>query len=126
MLLLPLPSVNVYGAAVSETMCYLFAAICVIIYLKIKVGLKMQASSVLKPLAAGLLMTLFITAALASAPNVFGTSAGTLALIALSAAVYAAALSLLKTFDRQELDLLPVKNRKVNTYDNGSGNGAQG
>lgn len=126
MLLLPLPSVNVYGAAISETMCYLFAAICVIIYLKIKVGLKMQASSVLKPLAAGLLMTLFITAALASAPNVFGTSAGTLALIALSAAVYAAALSLLKTFDRQELDLLPVKNRKVNTYDNGSGNGAQG
>ncbi len=112
LVLLPNPSVNIYGAAISETLCYLFATVCVIIYLKVKIGLKIDTSQcVLKPMAAGLLMTLCITVAIAFANNVFGTTVGTLALIALSGAVYFATLFALKAFDKSELSFLPVKQK---------------
>ena len=62
-------------------------------------------------MAAGLLMTLCITVAIAFANNVFGTTVGTLALIALSGAVYFATLFALKAFDKSELSFLPVKQK---------------
>lgn len=108
--LLPNSQVNIFGAAISETMCYLFGAICVIIYLKKSLGLNLDVSScVVKPLASGLAMTLCITIAVAFASNVFCTKFGTLLLIALCGCVYFASLSLLKAFNTSELVLSPSK-----------------
>ncbi len=110
--LLPKPQINIYAAAISETLCYLFAAVCVIIYLRVKIGFRTDAVSCLvKPLGSCMLMTLFITVALTFFGNVFAGTLGTLLLIALSGAVYLAGLVLLKTFDRSELPFLPVKQK---------------
>lgn len=113
LVLLPLPSVNIYGAAISETLCYLFATICVIIYLRTKIGLKIDASQcVLKPMAAGMLMTLLITVAVSFAEEVFSTKIGTLVLIALAGTAYFATLFTLKVFDKSELSFLPIKQKR--------------
>jgi len=112
LILLPNPSVNIYGAAISETLCYLFATVCVIIYLKVKIGLKMDAAQcLLKPMAAGMFMTLCITVSVSFASAVFTTKLGTLLLIVLSGGVYFATLFLLKAFDKSELSFLPVKSK---------------
>ncbi len=117
LILLPDPKVNVYGAAISETLCYLFATVCVIMYLRRSVGLRVDGNAcVVKPLAAGMLMTLVITLAVAFASGVVETTLGTLALIAVCAAVYLGALWLLKTFDRTELGMLSVCKQKNDTY----------
>lgn len=121
LVLLPNSNVNIYGAAISETLCYLFATVCVIIYLRIKVGLKIDSTQcLLKPMAAGLFMTLCITLAVVFAENVFATKLGTLLLIAIAAIVYFSTISLLKVFQ----DDLPFKMKtRGTTNDNGCGNG---
>lgn len=110
LLLLPNPKVNIYGAAISETLCYLFATVCVIIYLKRKIGLKVDvARCVIKPLAASACMALFITLALAFAKGVVSSPVGTLCLIAAAGCVYLAAIWLLKTFQSSELPKFGAK-----------------
>ena len=112
LILLPKPEVNIYGAAISETLCYLFAASCVIIYLNRSVGLRVDGyTCVVKPLAAGMLMTLVITVAIGFAKDVFSGTLGTLVLIALCAIVYLSALWLLKVFDKSEIALLGKRNK---------------
>ena len=112
LIMLPNPQINIYGAAISETLCYLFATVCVIIYLRKKVGLKMDVPSCLvKPLSASMLMTLCITLALAFLPNLVSGTIGTLLLIAVSGAVYFAGLYALKVFDRSELTFLPARKK---------------
>lgn len=112
LVLLPIPSVNIYGAAISETLCYLFATICVIIYLRTKIGLKIDATQcVLKPMASGMLMTLLITIAVSFAGDVFTTKLGTLILIALAGTAYFATLFTFKVFDKSELSFLPIKQK---------------
>lgn len=105
---LPNPQINIYGAAISETLCYLFATVCVTIYLRKKVGLKLDfTQSLIKPLAAGSLMTLCITVATLFAGNVFGGTLGTLILIALAGVIYVATVFVLKVFSSNELKMLP-------------------
>ncbi len=112
LLLLPNSKINIYGAAISETLCYLFAAVCVIIYLKAKVGLKMDITQCLvKPLVAGMFMTLLITVAVVFAKSVFVSTLGTLLLIALSGVVYFCMLSLFKVFTREEISFNLLKKR---------------
>ena len=111
--LLPNSQINIYGAAISETLCYLFATVCVIIYLARKVKLKIDVNAcILKPLAAGLLMTLFITVALTLLDNFFVGTLGTLLMIASAGGIYFGALFALKVFDRSELAFLPVKQKQ--------------
>lgn len=103
LVLLPNPKVNIYGAAISETLCYLFATVCVIIYLKVKIGLKLDVGqSVVKPLAAGAAMSLIVTVAVVFAKKVFFTPLGTVALIVVAAVTYFAAVSWLKTFSKAD------------------------
>lgn len=112
LLLLPNSQINIYGAAISETLCYLFATVCVIIYLRVKVGLKADVTQcLLKPMAAGLFMTLCITVAVSFAGKLFSSNFGTLLLIAISCVVYFAMVSLLKVFSKEEMSLLPAKQK---------------
>ena len=110
LVLLPMDNINIYGAAISETMCYLFATVCVIIYLKVKVGLKLDfAQSFVKPLSAGMLMTLCITLCVTLAEKFLSNTIGTLIVIALAGAVYFATIFWLKVFDKNEFKVLPSK-----------------
>ncbi len=116
LILLPIPKVNIYGAAVSETLCYLFATVCVIIYLSVKIKLKIDmANCVLKPLAASLVMTLGITVMTGFAGDFVSGKIGTLVTIVIACALYFATLSMLKVFDKSELSLLPSGHKKKNT-----------
>ena len=113
LVLLPNSQINIYGAAISETLCYLFATVCVIIYLRKKVKLRIDVNAcVLKPLAAGLLMTLFVTIALTLLNNFFVGTLGTLIMIAIAGGIYFGALFALKVFDRSELAFLPVRQKQ--------------
>ncbi len=104
LVLLPISTINIYGASISETMCYLFATVCVIIYLKAKVGLKINVNAcVLVPLAGCFVMTLIISIALLLLPELFANGLGTIVLIALSAVAYFVTLIALKAFDKTEL-----------------------
>ena len=106
---LPNPQINIYGAAISETLCYLFATICVTIYLRKKVGLKLDLSQCLiKPISAGCLMTLCITVATLFAGSVFQGGFGTLILIALSGIIYISTVFVLKVFNKSELKMMPI------------------
>ena len=110
LILLPISNINIYGAAISETMCYLFATVCVIIYLRVKVGLKLDfAQSLLKPLSAGMLMTLCRTIGVTLCEQLFASKLGTLVMIALAGGVYFATLLWLKVFDKNEFKILPTK-----------------
>ena len=112
LVLLPKPQINIYAAAISETLCYLFATVCVIIYLRVKVGLRLDAGACLiKPLACGMLMTLCLTVAIAFLSNVFQGTVGTLALIAIAGAIYFVGLFALKVFNRNEIPFLPAKQK---------------
>ncbi len=106
-LLLPIDSINIYGAAISETLCYLFSMICVIIYTSKVLHLSLDVgNTVLKPIAASLVMTLAITAMSATVPQFVGSTIGTLCTIALSGLVYLAVTVLLRVFDTEEISLL--------------------
>ena len=109
---LPNAKINIYGAAISETLCYLFATVYVIIYLKRKVGLKLDANQcIVKPMAAGVLMTLCILIATLFTNGAFASTWGTLLLIALAGGIYFATIFVLKVFDRSELTFLPAKQK---------------
>ncbi len=112
LLLLPNSQINIYGAAISETLCYLFATVCVIIYLRVKVGLKTDVMPcIVKPLASCMLMTLVLTVALTFGGGLFNGVVGTLVLIAVAALVYLSGICALKVFDRSELPFLPAKQK---------------
>ena len=112
LILLPNAQINIYAAAISETLCYLFATVCVIIYLRVKVSMKMDVQQCLvKPLSASMLMTLGITLALTFASNIVSSTLGTLLLIAGAGAIYFVGLYVLKVFNRSELSFLPIKQK---------------
>ncbi len=111
LILLPNPQINIYGAAISETLCYLFAAVCVILYLRKKIGLKLEiTSSLVKPLSATMVMTLFITICVAFGGKKFQSNWGTLMLIAFAGIVYFGAMFALGVFDSSELMRYKSKN----------------
>ncbi|MCM1043004.1 MAG: polysaccharide biosynthesis protein [Corallococcus sp.] len=112
LILLPIPTVNIYGAAISETLCYLFAAVSVIIYMTAKLHFKIPLNDcLLKPLACSLIMTLVITLMTSFASDFVNSKLGTLVTIAVAGVVYFVSVFALKVFDKSELKMLPVKQR---------------
>lgn len=105
LILLPIEGVNIYGAAVSETLCYLFAAVSGLIYLRLKQGLKVDfTTNVLKPTACSLVMLLSLLALTIGAAGFISTWVGTLVAIALCVVIYFAMVYQLKIFNEGELN----------------------
>ena len=87
--LLSNPKINIYGSAISETICYLFACAFAIIYTTSKLKLRFDVTeTVLKPLACTLAMTLLITLFCVFKSEFVFSSLGTILLVALSGVVY--------------------------------------
>ncbi|MEG2015401.1 MAG: polysaccharide biosynthesis C-terminal domain-containing protein, partial [Clostridia bacterium] len=85
LILLPIDSINIYGAGISETLCFAFVAISDIIYLNKKLKMKLDSEVITKPLAACLCMTLALVAINALFVNVSRSTIG--ALIEITVAV---------------------------------------
>lgn len=104
LILLPIDGINIYGAAVSELLCYIFAAVAGIIYLRAKQGLKIDFTmNVLKPTACSLVMLLGLLALTLGAASFIFTWIGTLVAIMLCVVIYFAMVYQLKIFTPAEL-----------------------
>lgn len=126
--LLPVAGINIYAAAISETMCYLFAVTGDIIVLRKKLCLKIDFhGSLLRPLACSLVMAVVATAFAAFAPTFTATALGTLVAIGVCAVVYLAAVMLLRVFSAEELTMLArrKKGAKEPTNESNGGNEKQ-
>ncbi|MBO5772621.1 MAG: polysaccharide biosynthesis protein [Clostridia bacterium] len=89
LVLLPNPQINIYGSAISETICYLFQCVFAIIYTTTKLKLKGDFTEcLLKPLVCTLAMTLVITAFCLFKSDFVGSNLGTVLLVGVSAVVY--------------------------------------
>ncbi len=111
LLLLP-TSIGIYGSAVSETLCFFFACVVMVVYLGVKCQLSPDIQGcVIKPLAASLVMTLFITVVATFLKSFVDTKIGTVVTVGAAGIVYFVALYLLKVFDKNELYVLPIKQR---------------
>ncbi len=109
LVLLPNAKVNIFGSAISETLCYLFATICVIIYLTKRLKLTIDVNaSLLKPLASSMVMVLAITLLTSFAKDFVCTTLGTIVTILVAGAVYLLATLSIKVFNPTELKALPL------------------
>lgn len=107
------PSVNIYAAAISETMCFSFACISAIIYLRVKVGLHISLEkTLLKPLACSTVMMLCLTLLRVYAFDFTNTAIGTLISICICGVVYLASTLALKVFDNSEIKIPRRKNER--------------
>lgn len=110
LILLPNSKVNIFAAAISETLCYLFATICVIIYLTRKLNLRIDVNaSLLKPLASSMVMVLAITLLTVFANSFVATALGTVVTILCAVAVYMAVTLAIKVFNSTETKMLPKR-----------------
>lgn len=111
-ILLPMPSVNIYGAAVSETLCYLFAVLSASLYLKFSAKLSLDAlNTLIKPVACCSIMLTGLLALSLLAKDFVMSAAGTLVTIVLCVLLYGAGIFALKVFDKSEIGILD-KGRK--------------
>ncbi|HPG91778.1 MAG TPA: polysaccharide biosynthesis protein [Clostridia bacterium] len=115
LIFLPMENVNIYGAAISESMCYLFAATSGIIYLAVKQNLKIDfVCSILKPLACTVVMLLGLLALTIGASQFVTTWVGTLVAIALCVAIYFCMVYELKIFTDGEINKIIRRRGKTN------------
>lgn len=124
LILIRIPSVNIYGAAISTIVCQIVAFIISFAVLSKYVSLKMTFSKyVLKPLISCLVMGVVALVAYYGAKFGFGHIAGayvtevlaTVIAIALAAVVYVIMISRLKILDKNEIEMLP-KGQKVYAF----------
>jgi stage V sporulation protein B len=112
--LILLPLIGINGAAISESLCYLFAATSGIIYLRAKQGLTIDfTTNLLKPVACSLVMLLGLLALTFGAAAFVSTWQGTIIAILLCAIIYFAMVFQLRLFNTQELNSI-IKRRGKN------------
>ena len=109
-ILLQNQKVGIFAIAFSTILCYLVSVICSIVYLRKKVGIKLDLwSTFTKPLAACLALVAVILSARLLVGGLLETSVGTLAVIGFGAVVYGVAVVALKVFE----GLLPAIAKKL-------------
>lgn len=112
LIFLPIDSINVYGAAISETLCYLVASCCVLVYISTKLKFSLDVvGTILKPLCASLIMTVVLSVLVVFCSEFLSTKLGTLIAIALGGIIYIAAVFVLKIFDTRELHMVTSRGK---------------
>ncbi|MEG1560144.1 MAG: polysaccharide biosynthesis protein [Clostridia bacterium] len=107
LILMPIPSINIQGAAVSTVVCYAAAGILDTIYVIRKTRMRIDVWDVfLKPIVASLIMGGF---AYITFLAIGGTHpvVGTIAAIGVSVIVYGALLVLFKMLSKEDLEFMP-------------------
>ena len=112
-LLIPLPQLHIYGAAIASVACYFVAGLLDFLYIIRKQKLHFGfADTVLKPLACVLAMTVGVLAFTYLSGEFLYTAKGTLLCIAFGGGIYLAAVAGLKVFDTKELGGKGFRKRK--------------
>lgn len=109
LILIRIPSVNIYGAAYSSIVCHVVAFSVCFYLLHRAIPLKVPFGKfVVKPVLANILMGAFSIGAYALLYRLMSSNAiGTLGSIALSVAFYAIVIAVMRVLDRDELLQLP-------------------
>lgn len=112
--LIRIPSINIYGAVISTIVCQITAFLISFVVMSKYITLKITLFKyVLKPLGAGLVMGAaafgvhrVITMMLGT--DFVGNLVATLSAIAIGAVLYVALIFILKTLDKEEIEMLPA------------------
>ncbi len=112
--LIRIPSINIYGAVISTIVCQITAFLISFVVMSKYITLKITLFKyVLKPLGAGLVMGAaafgvhrVITMLLGT--DFVGNLVATLSAIAIGAVLYVALIFILKTLDKEEIEMLPA------------------
>lgn len=109
LVLIRIPSVNIYGAAYSSIVCHLVAFSVCFYLLHRAIPLQVRFKKfVLKPVIANIIMGVFSVGAYRLVLHLAGSNAiATLASIVLSVACYAVTLAVMRALDRDEILQLP-------------------
>jgi len=103
------PTLNIFGAPLGSVICYFVACLLDLVYIvrrqKIKLDLK---DTLLKPLACGLTMTVFLMATKDLFAKFLPNYLCVFLLIGIGALIYAVMMPLLKVFDKEEALRLPL------------------
>ena len=107
LILVPIPQINIYGVPIGTVTCYAIAAILDVIFLikytKIRFDFK---NILLRPIAASIVMAIAVIALDAVLPD--SSKIFTVAIIAIAAIVYLAALIVFNVFDENDFSLMPA------------------
>lgn len=117
---LPMPAVNIYGAAISETLCYFFAALAAGIYIKTRAKLSLDAlNTLIKPVACCSIMLTGLLALSLLAKDFVMSEAGTLVTIVLCVLLYGSATAAFKVFDKSEIGRLGKRSKNDGRKEDG-------
>ncbi|MBQ9715152.1 MAG: polysaccharide biosynthesis protein [Clostridia bacterium] len=104
--------INVFGAPVSSVICYFVACLGDLLYIVRVQKIKPRFNEVVaKPLACGLVMTVFLLATRSLFAKFLPNSVCVLVLVCLGVVVYLAMIVLLGVFDKKEASKVPVVGR---------------
>lgn len=113
--LIPIPSVNIYGAPIGSILCQAIACAVTFFVLKKNLGFKLDAKKYLvKPFAATLIMSAAVFSVSRMLAPVLGMNASTVLSILMGIAVYVIAVfPILKVFSDEELKTLPMGTKLI-------------
>lgn len=113
-ILIPIPSINIYGAVISSIVCqfvaFLISFIVMSKYISIKIGL---IKYIIKPLGAGIIMGIIALLTYKGCISILNISAFTANLLAtviaiiIAAVVYFAMIVIFKVLNKKEIEMLP-------------------
>lgn len=102
-------AVNIFGAPLSSVICYFVACLLDLVYIVRKQKVKLDLNdTLLKPLACGLTMTVFLLATKDLCARFMPNFLCVFTLIGVGALIYGVMLPMLKVFDKKEAERVPL------------------
>ncbi|MGI6161806.1 MAG: putative polysaccharide biosynthesis protein [Christensenellales bacterium] len=115
--LIRMPGVNIYGAAIGTTACYGVAALLDVVYAVRKTGIKFSvADYIIKPVLSAGVMAAIAYFIFPIAEARLGNTIATFAVIAVAAVVYFAVVLLSGALKKEDLEMIPGGNRLIKLF----------
>ena len=112
LILVPIPSIGVNGAAIASVACHLVAFVISIIALKRTIKIKLGVRRFLvKPILATIIMGVCSYFIYSSILGIIAEKLATIIAIVSAIVIYALAIVALKIFTKQEIKMLPAGNK---------------
>ena len=102
-------AINIFGAPLGSVICYFVACLLDLVYIVVRQKVRLDVVGVfIKPLACGLVMTVFLMATRNLAARYLPDFVSVVLLVGVGAAIYCLAAALLGVFDKDEAGRVPV------------------
>ncbi len=121
-MLVPIPKIGIYGAAIGSNVCHIFACVISYICLKKYINLKLSKQKyIIKPFLAVIIMTIFAKFTYAKLSIIYSQKISTIIAIGLGTVIYIVSIFGLKIFNKNEIESFPngdkifkkLKNAKI-------------